>query len=100
MDHRRRVAGTHLIRRLEKINHFGRESDSGLFSNFTSLIRDQLWTISALAVDGLGVRLRRFRKSHHLIAAGPGAIRGIVAGSTAQSSARRVAVCVSTYFNG
>ena len=28
---------------------------------------DQLWTMRALAVDGLGVRLRGFRKSHHFI---------------------------------
>ena len=32
----------------------------------------ELWTSGALAVDGLAVALRRFRKSHQLIAAGPG----------------------------
>jgi hypothetical protein len=31
--------------------------------------RDQLWTSAALPVDGLGVQLRGFRKSHHLIPA-------------------------------
>jgi hypothetical protein len=36
--------------------------------------RDQLWTSGALPVDGLVVRLRGFRKSHHLILAGPGAL--------------------------
>jgi hypothetical protein len=34
--------------------------------------RDQLWTGRALPVDGLPVRLRGFRKSHHLIPTGPG----------------------------
>src|SRR6266849_4268379 len=34
--------------------------------------RDQLWTSAALPVDGLGVQLRGFRKSHHLIPASPG----------------------------
>ena len=33
----------------------------------------QLWTSGALPVDGVGVTLRGFRKSHHLIRAGPGA---------------------------
>jgi len=33
--------------------------------------RDQLWTAAALPVDGLRVPLRGFRKSHHLILAGP-----------------------------
>jgi hypothetical protein len=40
------------------------------------LTRDQLWTIEfscAFAVDGLCLPLRRFRKSHQLIPAGPGA---------------------------
>jgi hypothetical protein len=32
--------------------------------------RDELWTSRALAVDGLRVRLRRFRKSHQFILAG------------------------------
>jgi hypothetical protein len=35
---------------------------------------------AALSVDGLVVRLRRFRKSHHLIGAGSGP-RGIAVGS-------------------
>src|SRR5712664_1807720 len=33
---------------------------------------EELWTSRALPVDGLRVRLRGFRKSHHLIPAGPG----------------------------
>jgi hypothetical protein len=33
------------------------------------MLRDHLWTSAALPVDGLVVRLRRFRKSHHLIPA-------------------------------
>src|SRR6478752_3740536 len=37
------------------------------------MTREELWTSRALLVDGLRVRLRRFRKSHHLIPAGPGA---------------------------
>jgi hypothetical protein len=32
---------------------------------------EELWTISALAVDGLTVPLRRFRKSHHFVPASP-----------------------------
>jgi hypothetical protein len=38
---------------------------------------DQLWTSTALSVDGLGVRLRGFRKSHHLIRADPDAFGGL-----------------------
>jgi hypothetical protein len=38
---------------------------------------DELWTSAALSVDGLGVRLRGFRKSHHLIRAGPDAFGGL-----------------------
>ena len=34
--------------------------------------RDELWKISGLPVDVLRVRLRGFRKSHHLIRAGSG----------------------------
>jgi hypothetical protein len=47
-----------------------RESDSGLFSTGRTRPRDQLWTIAGLPVDGLRAALRRFRKSHHLNAAG------------------------------
>src|SRR5438876_8829985 len=35
------------------------------------MTREELWTSGALLVDGLRVRLRGFRKSHHLIPAGP-----------------------------
>lgn len=35
---------------------------------------DELWTSTPLAVDGLGARLRGFRKSHHFILASLGAI--------------------------
>src|SRR5580765_7664239 len=37
----------------------------------TIMAREELWTSGALLVDGLQVRLRGFRKSHHLIPAGP-----------------------------
>jgi hypothetical protein len=37
----------------------------------TIMTREELWTSGALFVDGLRVRLRGFRKSHHLIPAGP-----------------------------
>jgi hypothetical protein len=40
-------------------------------SQINNCDRDQLWTSAALAVDGLGVQLRGFRKSHHFIPAGP-----------------------------
>src|SRR6266403_758562 len=46
-----------------------RESDSVLFSSQSLTRNQQLWTSRALPVDGLTVRLRRFRKSHHLILA-------------------------------
>jgi len=36
------------------------------------MTREELWMSFALPVDGLVVRLRRFRKSHHLIPASPG----------------------------
>ena len=35
------------------------------------MTREQLWTTLLCPVDGMGVRLRRFRKSHHLIRANP-----------------------------
>jgi hypothetical protein len=56
--------------------------------------REQLWTSAALPVDGLRVRLRGFRKSHHLIPAGPRSRQGdqgIAAGSDA--SGKRVSDC-------
>jgi hypothetical protein len=62
--------------RLERIPCGGlglREFDSGLFSKLIISARDQLWTSAALAVDGLPLRLRRFRKSHQLIPASSGA---------------------------
>jgi len=75
-----------------------RESDSGLFSKLTILARDQLWTSAALAVDGLPVWLRRFRKSHHLIPAGPGgAIRGLQSAATHQANLCGPAACVSNH---
>ncbi|HMH98429.1 MAG TPA: hypothetical protein VK577_17910, partial [Bradyrhizobium sp.] len=81
--------------RLERIPCAGlglRESDSGLFSKLIISARDQLWTSAALAVDGLPVRLRRFRKSHHLIPASPGGRdQGIAVGSHA--SCQLVSAC-------
>jgi hypothetical protein len=38
---------------------------------------DELWTGAGLAVDGLGVQLRGFRKSHHLTLAAPGTPEGL-----------------------
>ena len=55
------------------------------------MARDQLWTSGALPVDGLGVQLRGFRKSHHLILAGPKVlegVRGIAVGSDASGACR------------
>ena len=59
------------------------------------MTREELWTSRALPVDGLRVRLRGFRKSHHLIPAGPGP-RGLQFAATRQTSACRLAACVST----
>jgi hypothetical protein len=63
------------------------------------MARDELWTTPVCLVDGLRGRLRRFRKSHQLILAGPtvfDGVRGIALGSAARSSARRAPTCVST----
>jgi hypothetical protein len=67
------------------------ESDSGLFSlqKLTRTIscgRPDL--VGGLSVDGVGVPLHRFRKSHHLIPAGPRAARGNAVGSGAPEKAR------------
>jgi hypothetical protein len=43
-----------------------------------------LWTIAVLSVDGLNAALREFRKSHHLIPAGPNAL-GIATGGRASA---------------
>jgi hypothetical protein len=54
------------------------------------MARDQLWTSGALPVDGLGVQLRRFRKSHHLILAGPKVLEafgGLQSATTRQARA-------------
>src|SRR5260370_27373797 len=53
-------------------------------SHDNSQPHDQLWTSAAFVVDGLGVRLRGFRKSHHFIPADLGGAQGIAAGSSAQ----------------
>src|SRR5260370_22315645 len=59
--------------------------------------REELWTGRALPVDGHPVRLRGFRKSHHLIRAGPGQPqRGLQLAATRQASACRPAAFVST----
>lgn len=52
--------------------------------------REELWTSGALPVDGLRVRLRGFRKSHHLIPAGP-KLQGVAVGSGAPD--KRVSAC-------
>src|ERR1700739_3521770 len=58
------------------------------------MARDQLWTGAGLPVDGLGVRLRGFRKSHHLILAGPGRPQGLQSAAT-RNNAPPPAACVS-----
>jgi hypothetical protein len=45
---------------------------------------EELWTSRALPVDGLRGRLRRFRKSHHLIRAGSGNPVGLQLAATHQ----------------
>jgi len=60
---------------------------------------DQLWTAAALPVDGLWVPLRGFRKSHHLILAGPDQPKPTRAQETFGhdgSCHRRPAACVPT----
>jgi hypothetical protein len=52
--------------------------------------REELWTSAALPVDGFRVRLRGFRKSHHLIRAGSEA-KGIAVGS--DESCQHVSAC-------
>src|SRR2546421_642442 len=47
---------------------------------------DELWTSGPFVVDGLGVQLRGFRKSHHLIPASPDRSNGIAAGSHARDT--------------
>jgi len=80
------------VTRIRRAGLASRESDSGLFSLAKVNAGEELWTICALSVDGLRGRLRRFRKSHHLIRAGSGAPRGIAVGSGA-SIACRPAAC-------
>jgi hypothetical protein len=55
--------------------------------SFHSLTRRPtlLWTARALPVDGLGVRLRGFRKSHHLSHASSGSIRRICSDTASYS---------------
>src|SRR6202011_3554400 len=62
--------------------------------------REELWTSAALPVDGFAVRLRRFRKSHHLIPAGPLGLHGSAVGSDASN--QRVSACcvrINTFKN-
>src|ERR1700733_7332140 len=58
--------------------------------------RDELWTSAALVVDGLVAALRRFRKSHQLILAGPGGTQGICNANVVGSDASVSACCVRT----
>src|ERR1700688_1706380 len=67
------------------------ESDSGLFSlqKLTQTIScGRADLVGGLSVDGVGAPLRRFRKSHHLIPAGPRAARGNAVRSGAPEKAR------------
>jgi hypothetical protein len=50
--------------------------------------REELWTSAALPVDGFAARLRRFRKSHHLIPAGRWGLHGSAVGSDASARVR------------
>ena len=52
--------------------------------------KDQLWTSAALPVDGLVVRLRRFRKSHHFVPAGPDPDSGRTIGELQSAATRQV----------
>jgi hypothetical protein len=69
------------------------------------MTRDELWTSAALLVDGLVAALRRFRKSHHLIPAGPGGTqktpeglrRKIAVGSDVSMSACCVCTSIVAY---
>jgi hypothetical protein len=58
-------------RRAQKLTIGLRLSPIPVCSQINNYDRDQLWTSAALVVDGLGVRLRGFRKSHHFIPAAP-----------------------------
>jgi len=61
------------------------------------MAREELWTSAALLVDGLRVRLRGFRKSHHLIPAGPAKQAGLQPAAARQTGAYRPAARVSSY---
>ena len=52
----------------KKVNKFCRDR---IRFRFVLSLTNVLWTAGPIPVDGLGVRLRGFRKSHHLIPAGP-----------------------------
>jgi hypothetical protein len=74
--------------RRAKVNEYGA---GGIRFRFVLILiimaRDELWTTPVCLVDGLWGRLRRFRKSHQLILAGPTVcqmflgVRGIALGS-------------------
>jgi hypothetical protein len=86
-----------------KINYLGNESDSGLFSRQKLTASKSCGKIGALSVDGLRVRLRGFRKSHHFIRASPDpdsrrTMRELQVGNGA--NLRRCAACVSTWWSG
>ena len=49
-----------------------------------------------MSVDGFGVRLRGFRKSHHFTLAGPEVAVGIAIGGDVLLKARAVPACVPT----
>jgi hypothetical protein len=71
----------------EKVNDFDDAVNPIPFcSRIANHTRTQLWTTSALAVDGFKGRLRGFRKSHHLIPARPPRSDGLRDGSGARSS--------------
>src|SRR5260370_39808238 len=57
---------------------------------------DELWTSGPFVVDGLGVQLHGFRKSHQLIPASPDLQTGLQPATTRGESARRAApVCIN-----
>src|SRR5437660_10509515 len=61
---------------------------------------DELWTSGPFVVDGLGVQLRGFRKSHQLIPASPDRSNGIAAGNHARDTRAGRLPCVSTKCKG
>jgi hypothetical protein len=79
-----------------KVNDYGAVTNPiPVCSQINNYVVDQLWTSRALPVDGLGVRLRRFRKSHQLILASSGPTGDCSRQRRVMSAHVAPAVCVS-----